>query len=446
MRVFRIAVLIFLFFFSCEKNDFSDSTFLFLNNVSTGSVFSVNTFGGSNNDVATSTVATSDGGYMVVGYTHSNDGDLEGKPDTSFDVWVLKFNSQNAIEWKKTYGGSNDDRARKIIQTSDGNFIIIGYSDSSDGNVTSNNGQRDFWILKIDPLGNILWEKSYGFAGNDEGFDIKETPEGNLVAVGIIDITASGGQGNIGRLQTNHAGGDYWVLKLNSSGDLIWARFFGGSFTDTAFNLSFDVSNNIYIAGSSDSDDVDITNNKGGYDFWVIKINENGTLVWEKSFGGSQIDQGTSIVNVGNNFLVAGVTLSSDVDIQSNKGGADAWFTLINADGSLLNSFNLGGAGFDFANSLSPSIDGNWILTGNSRSSDGDVSNNNGQNDVWVAKIDANGSVIWKASIGGNNIDLGNSAAQLKDGSIVVVGESSSSSGDILENKGFADALIITIK
>ena len=137
-----VSLLIIFVFFSCEKNNVSDSTTLFLNNVSSGSVETVSTIGGSLNEVANSVFATNDGGYIVAGYTQSNDGDIEGKTDTSFDFWVLKFDEDNAVEWKKTYGGSNDDRANKVIQTSDGNFVIIGYSNSNDGDITINNGLK----------------------------------------------------------------------------------------------------------------------------------------------------------------------------------------------------------------------------------------------------------------------------------------------------------------
>lgn len=324
--------------------------------------------------------------------------------------------------------------------------MIIGYSNSNDGDITINNGLRDFWIVKLDMQGTVLWEKSYGFAGNDVGINIKETARGDLIAVGELDVTASGGQGNSGKFQTNHAGGDYWVLKLNSSGNLIWSRFFGGSFTDTAFDINFDSSNNLYIIGSSDSNDSDITNNKGSYDFWVVKVDDNGTLIWEKSFGGSEIDQGRAIIKTNTGFLLVGDTRSSNVDVSNNNGGADIWTANIDFDGSLLSNLSYGGSSFDLPKSAFKTLDNGVIITGNSRSSDLDLSNNNGQNDVWVFKLDANNSIVWQSSVGGSNIDIAHQVTQLNNGTIIVVGESDSSDGDIVQNKGFADALIITIK
>lgn len=434
-----------LCFLGCEKNEINQPVH-FLDNITIGNVTSVLTLGGSLNDVAQSVTATKDNGYLIAGYTQSDDGDIENKTNTSFDYWLIKFNQNHEIEWKKTIGGSGDDRARKVIQTLDGNFVVIGYSDSADGNVSQNNGLRDFWIVKLDALGTMLWEKSFGFSGNDEGINIKESIDGSLFAVGLIDITASGGQGNIGKFQSNHAGGDYWVLKLTATGDLVWARFFGGSFTDTAFDIEINSLNEVVVIGSSDSVDSDISNNKGSYDFWLVKLNNNGDLIWEKSFGGTEIDEGRSLVKTVNGHLLIGDTRSSDLDVTSNNGGADIWVSEIDTSGNILRSNTIGGSDFDVARSVIISRDNNYILTGSSRSSNFDVSLNKGQNDAWVLKIDGNGSLLWETTVGGSNIDFVYQSTQLNDGTIISVGETDSNDFDIVQNKGFTDVLIITIQ
>ncbi|GAL69646.1 hypothetical protein JCM19302_3835 [Jejuia pallidilutea] len=201
------------------------------------------------------------------------------------------------------------------------------------------------------------------------------------------------------------------------------------------------------IVGSSDSDDVDIKGNKGTYDFWVIKISETGSLLWETSFGGSEIDEAWGIVasNDGN-FIVAGDTRSNDIDVEKNNGAADAFIIKMTPNGDLIWKKSFGGTSFDSARSISKSNDGGFIISGSSRSSNGDVLKNNGQNDAWVFKISSNGNLEWQKTIGGSNIDLAFGAVALHDNSVVAVGESSSSSGDITENKGFSDLLIFKIK
>jgi hypothetical protein len=435
----KIAGFCFLFlsFFSCEKQDLPGT-------INPTIPQTIATYGGSGNEVAQSVVATSDGGFAVLGHAQSNDGDVTDKTDTSFDFWLLKFDAAANLEWSKTYGGSGDDRGRSLIQTQDGGFALLGYASSSDGDVSANNGGRDFWLVKTDAQGNILWEQTYGFSGSDEGNHILETSDGHFLITGIIDVTASGGDGIFGRNATRHAGGDYWSLKVTQTGDLVWSRYYGGSFTDSAYGVVETTNQEFIIAGSSDSEDVNITNNKGTYDFWVVKAGTGGDLVWEKSYGGDQIDEARDIISSGDgNYIVVGDTRSSDQDVTENNGAADLWLVKISEAGDILWNRSIGGTNFDVPRSINPTLDGGFIIAGSSRSSDGAVSSNQGQNDAWVVKVSNSGQLISQQTFGGSEIDFAYDAVQLQNGSIVVIGESSSSDGDITENKGFSDLLII---
>ncbi|MDB2556187.1 hypothetical protein N9X55_05570 [Flavobacteriaceae bacterium] len=406
----------------------------------------VQTYGGSKNDVAKSVVATSDGGFAVLGYTQSMDGDVTGKTTENYDFWVLKFNSDALLEWNKTYGGSGDDRGNSLIETSDGGFALLGYSDSVDGDVTTNNGNRDFWVVKIDAFGALTWQKSFGYTGADEGISIIETSDNHFILSGVLDVTASGGEGNFGRFSTRHAGGDYWSIKITQTGDVVWSRFYGGSFTDNPAGVLETASNNLIIVGGSDSNDVDITNNKGSYDFWVVKSTATGDIVWEKSFGGSEIDEARGIVSSGDgNHVIVGDTRSNEQDVSLNNGAADLWLIKISDDGDVLWNSSIGGSNFDVGRSIDLSFDGGFIIAGSSRSSDGNVLQNQGQNDAWIVKINAFGELLWETTVGGSEIDFAYDSVQLNNGTIIAVGETNSSNGDILENKGFTDVLIIKI-
>ena len=279
-----------ILFLSCS-NDFGIDT----NSNNTSQKSTINTLGGSNNDVFNAIKKTADGGYIIAGYTQSNNADVAIKNNTSFDFWIQKYDAQNSLEWQKTFGGSNDDRATDIIQTLDGNFAVLGYTTSSDLDVSKNAGAQDFWLVKISSTGNLLWEKTYGFSGADYGTKLIETNSGGFLLTGVLDVTASGGQGNAKTTKIKHAGGDYWVIKTDQNGTLEWSKYFGGSFTDTPLGVVETADNQFIIAGSSDSNDFNITNNKGAYDFWVTKISNTGTLLWEKSFGGSEIDEARAI-------------------------------------------------------------------------------------------------------------------------------------------------------
>jgi hypothetical protein len=436
--------LAFLFVaFNCTDNNNINP-----NASSSGGIDFVKTFGGSGNDSAQSVVSTNDGGYTMLGFTQSVDGDITNKQDVSYDYWVVKFNAQNNIEWQNVYGGTNDDRGRQIIQTQEGGYAIIGSSASRNGDVSVNNGAQDFWLAKLDVLGNISWQKSLGFSGSDIGISVLQTNDQGYLLAGILDVTASGGLGNTNRTDSRlHAGGDYWVIKLDTLGNLEWSRYFGGNFTDIPGGIVQTDDNGFIIAGGSDSQDTDISGNIGSYDFWVIRIAANGDLVWEKSFGGQEIDEARAVIaSDDGNFIIAGDTRSSTDDVSSNNGAADLWLIKISPDGNLIWEKTIGGSNFDVARALTKTRDNGFLIAGSSRSSDGDVSKNKGQNDAWALKVDSNGGIEWEIAVGGSNIDFAYGIAELNDKSVIVVGDTTSDDGDITENKGFTDALIVKIK
>lgn len=412
----------------------------------------VKTLGGTKNESAKAITKTSDGGYAILGHTQSMDGDATNKSNESYDYWLLKFDQNSALQWQKTYGGSGDDRGNDIIQTSDGGYAIIGFSGSNDGNVTENSGANDFWVSKLNASGIILWQKSFGFSGTDNGISLIETNDGGFLLTGVLDVSASNGEGNSKSIKSKssrvqHAGGDYWAIKINALGEKQWSKFYGGTFTDTPYDAIQTEDNGYLLVGSSDSDDVDIKGEKGGYDFWIVKISETGILIWEKSFGGSQTDEARAIVDSDDgNYIIVGDTRSNDKDVSFNNGAADLWAIKISPIGELIWEKTFGGNSFDVARSISKTQSGDFIISGSSRSVNGDLTNNNGQNDAWVIKIDSNGKFIWQKTIGGSEIDFAYDAVELNNKSIIIVGDSSSSDLDISDNKGFSDLLIFKIQ
>ena len=436
-NIFLLTIVVCMF--GCDKKE------IFISE-QPASISFVKTFGGSKNESARSVLKTQDGGYAVFGYTQSNDGDVVSTQTTiQYDFWLLKFDANDNLEWQKTYGGSNDEKGYKIIQTQDGGFAVIGYSKSSDGDLVINEGFEDVWVLKLNALGVIEWKTNTGFSGSDKGFSIIQTLDGGYFLGAILDVTASGGLGNSKTLN-RHAGGDFWGIKISNTGSIEWRKYFGGTNTEICYD-AVEVVDGYLLIGSSDSLDVDIKNNKGSYDFWVVKIDKNGLLVWEKSFGGKEIDESYQIIKTAdNNFLIVGETRSSDQDVSSQNGGADVWVLKIDSNGEMLWEKTYGGANFDAAKAITLTNDGNFLIAGNTRSVDNDVTNNNGENDVWVLKINPSGNLIWQKTIGGSGIDLANDIVELNDNSILVVGESNSNDKDVKENKGFTDLLIVKLK
>lgn len=433
---------------SCKNDDDNSKGNDGSNNPSaSGIINSIKTFGGTKNDSAQEVVSTSDGGYAVLGFTQSMNGDITDKQNESFDFWILKFNEENEVEWSKTFGGSADDKGSDIIQTTDGGYAILGSSFSNDEDVSGNHGQNDYWLAKLDASGNISWQKSFGYQGADYGISVIQTSNSGYLITGVLDVTASNGEGNTSKNSNKHAGGDYWAVKLDASGTIEWSKYYGGLFTDTPESIVETEDNEFIIVGGSDSMDTDISSNIGSYDFWVIKISATGAIVWEKSFGGDEIDEAWSITKSGDgNFIIAGDTRSNDVDVSNNLGAADLWLIKISTNGELLWEKSIGGTSFDVARDISPTQDGGFLVAGSSRSNDIDVSENKGQNDAWAVKIDSNGTIEWEKAVGGTNIDFAYGIVELNNKKVIVVGDTTSNDEDIIENKGFTDLLIINIK
>ena len=244
---------------------------------------------------------------------------LQEKKGDDTDFWLVKTSQDGAIIFNKVYGGSNTDTASSLINTADGGFIVCGYSQSSDGDVSNNEGFQDYWITKLDAQGNISWEKSHGFAGTDQALKIIQTKEGNFFVTGYFDVSASENQGNDdgkaahGSKATLHGVGEFWGILMDQNGETIWRRYFGGSSNDRSYDVVQTDDGGFIMIGASESTDFDILDNKGSYDFWMVRVSSNGDKLWAKSLGGSEIDKGYGIAKTEDgNYIVVGDTRSTD--------------------------------------------------------------------------------------------------------------------------------------
>ena len=410
------------------------------------------TFGGSNEDNALSVVETTDGGYAIAGYTLSIDGDITDKTATDSDYWVLKLTKEGEIVWSKTYGGTGDERAEKIIQTNDGGYVVVGYSRSNDEDVTLNAGLQDYWVVKLNGAGDIQWEKSFGFSGIDRAFSVVQTKDGGYFVTGFLDVTASNGEGNDDKSKSNtkHGVGEFWGIKLDASGNKIWRRYFGGTNNDRSYDVLQTEDNGFLMIGSSESIDFNVAEgngSKGSYDFWAVKVNEDGTKSWFKSYGGSEIDVAYAIAPSGDGkYVIVGDSRSNDGDISGAKGNADLWMIQIDETGTLLWQKSLGGTQFDTGRGISKTQNNGFIITGNSRSNDIDLKENKGQSDILNVLINNKGEVQWQSTAGGSLAEFGESCLETSDKKIIIVGSSESNDFDVPSNKGSKDFIIIKYK
>jgi hypothetical protein len=398
-------------------------------------------YGGKKGDKAYSIRQTNDDGYIIAGYSYSTDGDISN-PKGGSDYWIVKLDSNGNIQWQKSYGGSKDDFASSIQLTNDGGYIVVGYSNSNDGDVSGHHGSLDscdYWILKLNSIGQIDWQRSLGGSSDDFASSVIQTLDDGY-------IIAGSSYSNDGDATGNHGSSDFWIVKLNPKGEIDFQKSFGGNKEDEAYAIQQIEDRAYIIAGRTSSNDGDVKRNHGHFDSWIIKIAENGDLIWEKSLGGSSSDWINSIKQTNDRgYIFAGVTWSNDGDVTGNHGYSDYWVVKLDSFGSLQWQKCLGGGLNEEAFSIQQTIGGEFIISGNSCSYDGDVSSNNRFNDYWVVKLDSIGTIQWQESLGEENIDLAYSIELTKDGGYIIAGYSNSNSGFIESNHGGGDYWIIKL-
>jgi len=403
--------------------------------------------GGSHYDYATSIHQTSDGGFIVAGGSESNDGDVSGHHGStdSTDYWVVKLNSAGALVWQRSLGGSGIDYAESIQQTADGGFIVAGVSTSNDGDVSGNHGYYDYWVVKLNSAGALVWQRSLGGNDYDEAYSIQQTTDGGFIVAGRSES-------NDGDVSGHHDGPpdyivyDCWVVKLNSLGEIEWQRALGGTYNDYAFSIQQTADGGFILAGASRSNDGDVSGNHGASDYWVVKLNSAGEILWQKSLGGSHHDFAFSIQQTSDGgFIVAGESKSNDGDVSGNHGSWDYWLVKLNSAGAPVWQRALGGNDDDYAYSTQQTSDGGFIVAGVSWSNDGDVSENHAWDDYWVVKLNSAGNIVWQRTLGGSSTDWAYSIQQTTDGGFIVAGESASNDGDVSGNHGETDYWVVKL-
>lgn len=397
-------------------------------------------FGGSRDDGANDIQQTSDGGFIVVGYSGSENGDVIGG-DSSTNYWVIKLSVTGVIEWQKSLGGSESDVAYSIRQTNDSGYIIGGASLSRDGNVTGHHGQNaaglDFWIVKLTKVGEIDWERSYGGDSRELCQSVIQTYDGGYIAAGESHSTD-------GDVSANHSKEDYWVVKITDRGAIEWERSFGGSDIDISYSIEQARDSGFIIAGGSYSLDGDVKVNQGFEDFWILKLSSTGILEWERSFGGTSYDRANSVEQtIDGGYIAAGYSSSMDGDVTNHHGdtkNTDYWVVKLTSSGQLEWQRSFGGSDLDYARCIRQTSDGGYILAGESWSNDGDVTGHHNYGystaDIWIVKLSSEGNIQWQKSLGGGDYEMAYSIRQTNDGGYIIAGSSESINGDVQDHHG----------
>lgn len=402
-------------------------------------VTGLNCYGGSNNEYAQSVELTQEGGFIIAGSARSSDQDVSGHLGGQ-DFWVLKLDIISNIQWKRCYGGTADENAFAVSQTTDGGYIAAGFTASNDGDITGNKGGQDGWVIKLTPAGDIEWQTCIGGSGDETFYSVLQLNDGGYILSGNTwsnncDVTG------------NHGGSDGWVVKLSSSGNLQWQKCFGGSGNDYFRSIKKVSSGGFIIAGYTWSADGDISYNNGMQDLWLIRISENGIIEWSNCYGGTLKDQAFSVCETSDGeFVTAGCSNSSNGNLTTNNGLMDFWIVKVDQTGSLIWQKNLGGTEDEMAYSVIHTYDSCYIIAGRTFSVNGDVTGNNGSEDMWFVKLDMDGNILWKKCIGETGLDVAQSVVQTFDGGIAVAGFTWSVNGQMQGNHGASDMLFMTLR
>lgn len=379
-------------------------------------------YGSQDGDYANKVQPTKDGGYILVGSTEYNGGDVEGYRGNPYvnDYWIVKVDAVGNVEWKKTLGGTYVDLGSDILQTPDGGYMVAGSANSIDCDVPGNIGGLDFWIIKLDGKGDIKWQKHFGGTLNEYAYSIDITTDGGFVIAGLSESTSI-------EIGSNHGKRDFLVTKITSEGELVWQKSYGGSDEEEARSIKATTDGGSIVTGFTYSSDGDVSGNHGGPDYWVIKLDKLGKLEWQKCLGGIAGDMAESItIAKDGGYVVAGMSGSNNNDVSGNHHAvaaySDFWLVKLTKAGGIEWQKCYGGNANEWAYNVEPTSDGGYIAVGFAEAADGDLTCNAGIEDSWVIKIDGQGNLEWQKSMGGDYYDHFHGVKELSDKSYVLAG------------------------
>lgn len=423
------------------------------------------TIGGNNEDNCYSILETNDGGYIAAGRSKSSiSGDKTQNSLGDYDIWIVRCDLVGTILWQKTIGGTGGDYFSSIKQTLDGGFIIgsTSFSPISGDKTQNSKGLSDYWIIKITANGIIEWDKTIGGSSEENFSNIELTADGGYIIGGYSSSPISGDKTENYRSELTFPylpTLDLWIVKINSLGTVMWDKTIGGAGNDILNSIKETADLGFIIGATSNSSiSYEKTEDARGNskDYWILKLNEFGTIQWQKTIGGNQNDELTCLsITIDGGYIVGGNSLSSISGEKTENllGGnfqyPDIWVLKLNTLGNIEWQNTIGGSKSDNISDIKQINDNGYIIGGYSDSeiSYDKTENSRGTIDFWVIKLDIIGTIQWDKTIGGNLGDGISSFQQTNDfGFLLSGGSRSSISGDKSENcRGLSDFWIVKL-
>ena len=402
------------------------------------SITTNSSFGGEYEDKLHKVIETNDGKLLLVGYGSgiggggpNNVGGQLGETYGSADFWAVKTELDGTIIWEKNFGGTGEDICQDVIQTPDGGYLLAGYTSSFDFDAEFIYNGYDGWIVKIDANGNKLWTKKYGGTEAEAFHQIIASNDGNYFAVGQTGGYNIENNGN----QSNNPNADMFVVKFDGDGNEIWSQNYGGNQFDSAHGIIQNTEGDLFVVGHSKSEE--IPDHHGFMDIILLRLDANGNKLWEKAIGGSGFEYGEAItLDASENIAIAGTTYSSDFDADSNNSSQSMWFLKLDQNGAILNSKIIGPDNITTSNDIISTEDGGFLLIGNS--TDYPFASYTFGN-LLAVKIDSEDNIEWFNSYGGDGYDSGFTVLEHSNETIYLGGSSRNANNDIISNVGAGD-------
>ena len=401
-------------------------------------------------------IQTYDGGFIMAGSSSSPVSCDKTEPSKGgLDYWVVKTDQFGNVEWDKTIGGEDDEFFSNISLTADSGYILTGrsFSDISGDKSENNLGINDYWIVKLNRNGDLEWENTIGGSETEAGSYIEQTNDGGYIFVGnsLSGISGDKTEANLGSF-------DFWVIKLDNYGNILWQNTIGGNNLEDQCVIH-QISDEGFILGGRS-----ISNNTadkaedtiGGFDIWLLKLDNSGNILWQQTIGGGLTEWFSSIDETSDGGFILGSWTNSGIGFDKTEaaiGSFDYWILKLNNIGIIEWQKTIGSFGFDELHTIIPLNDEGYLLGGISTSdASGDKSENaighiGTYSDFWIVRVDNNGNILWENTIGGPKEDNIISIQQTNDLGDILGGTSSSNNrGDKTEAIcGVADFWIVKL-
>lgn len=432
-----------------------------------------NSYGGKHAEFLYDAIPTADYGFLLAGSSISNkNGNKADSNKGNLDYWIWKMDEKGTPECQKSFGGDGVDLLQSIRITNDGGFILAGTSSSSISGDKKEacKGQEDFWIIKLDAKGNEIWQRTIGGSGQEKLLSITQTKDGGYILGGTSSSNTSepdekGAEDKYGKSEDSKGNLDYWVVKLDKDGKIKWQKTFGGQYVDELKSIE-QTSDKGYILGGYSNSPVSgnkTQDNFGFNDYWIIKLDEEGNELWQRTLGGDKDDALFALTQTNDGGFIAGGNSSSgatDSKSKSNKNGTDFWVVKLDKTGTIewQETYNYGEK--DVLTSIVENKDGTFLIGGyaQSEAANGKLgakskiplkkgSDKEGINDYIALKIKATGEEIWTQTVGSKGDEVLKKLFETRDGGYILAGTSKGeASNDRKSTMGGSDFWIVKLR